>query len=300
VPMLLGIAVALPLYKLVGPDKKFVAFALFMGVAMSITAFPVLARILGDSGMNRSPLGAMALSCAAVDDATAWCLLALVVGLAQSEPGKGALVLAGLAGFALLMVFGMRPLIRKFSSLHSKAPLGQGAIALVLLAVLLSATATELIGIHAIFGAFLLGALTPHDSLIAREFEGKLKDLVTVLLLPAFFAFTGLRTQVGLLTGTEQWLACLLIILVATLGKFGGASLAARFTGMSGRDSAALGILMNTRGLVELIVLNIGLDLKIISPTVFTMMVLMVLATTMATAPALRVFTPGVLPLRKK
>jgi Kef-type K+ transport system membrane component KefB len=197
------------------------------------------------------------------------------------------------------MVFALRPLILKYAARHSKPPLSQGAVAVVLLFVLLSALATELIGIHAIFGAFLLGVLIPHDSAIALEFEAKLKDVVAVLLLPAFFAYSGMRTQIGLLHGSEQWLACGLIILVATLGKFGGASLAARYSGMNARDSTALGILMNTRGLVELIVLNIGLDLRVISPTLYAMMVLMALATTLATAPALRWLTPGVLPRRR-
>jgi Kef-type K+ transport system membrane component KefB len=301
VPFVLGVLLALWLYpRFSSSDVSFSSFSLFMGVAMSITAFPVLARILSDSGMNKTPLGVIALSCAAVDDATAWCLLAIVVGVAQSNLQSVLPVFLGLLAFVAVMVFVLRPWILSYAARHSKPPISQNAVALVLLFVLLSAIATELIGIHAIFGAFLLGVLIPHDSAIAREFEGKLKDVVAVLLLPAFFAFSGMRTQIGLLQGWEQWLACLLIIVVATLGKFGGASLAARFSGMSGRDSTALGILMNTRGLVELIVLNIGLDLRVISPTLYTMMVLMALATTMATAPALRIFTPGVLPVGKR
>jgi Kef-type K+ transport system membrane component KefB len=153
--------------------------------------------------------------------------------------------------------------------------------------VLLAALTAEWIGIHALFGAFLLGAVIPHDSTVARQFGHKLEDVVTVLLLPAFFAFTGMRTQIGLVSGVESWLLCGLIILVAAVGKIGGTYAAARCTGMSNREAAGLGVLMNTRGLVELIVLNVGLDLHVISPTLFAMMVLMALATTLATGPLL-------------
>ena len=157
-----------------------------------------------------------------------------------------------------------------------------------MVAVLISALATEWIGIHAIFGAFLLGAVVPHDSRLAREVTRKTHDVVTVLLLPAFFAYTGMRTQIGLVAGVEQWLICGAIIAVATAGKFGGALVAARCVGLDWRTSAALGVLMNTRGLMELIVLNIGLDLEVISPSLFAMMVLMALVTTLATTPILR------------
>ena len=159
---------------------------------------------------------------------------------------------------------------------------------LVFAALLLSALAAEAIGIHAIFGAFLLGAIIPHDSALARSLTHQLENVVTILLLPAFFAFTGMRTQIGLLTGPREWLLCGLIILVAGLGKFGGTLLASRLTGLGWRSSAMLAALMNTRGLMELIVLNVGLDLKIISPTLFAMMVLMALVTTALTAPTLR------------
>ncbi len=159
------------------------------------------------------------------------------------------------------------------------------AVSATFLAVLLAASTTEAIGIHAVFGAFLFGAVVPHDSRIAREFAVKLKDLVTVLLLPAFFAFTGMRTQINLMSGWDSWLWCGAIILVATAGKFGGTLVAARLTGLGWREAAALGTLMNTRGLMELIVLNIGLDLGVISPTLFAMMVVMALVTTAATAP---------------
>ena len=153
---------------------------------------------------------------------------------------------------------------------------------------MLSALSTEYIGIHAIFGAFLLGAIIPHDSVIAREFTHRLEDLVVVLLLPAFFAFTGMRTQIGLVRGIEQWALCALVVLVACLGKFGGSALAARLTGLGWREAAVLGVLMNTRGLIELIVLNVGLDLGVVSPTLFTMLVLMALVTTAMASPVLQ------------
>lgn len=161
---------------------------------------------------------------------------------------------------------------------------------MVCAALLLSALVTERIGIHALFGAFLLGSVIPHDSEFARDIREKCEDLVVVLLLPVFFAFTGMRTQIGLVHGTRDWLVCILIIATASLGKFGGSSLAARWTGAHWREAASLGILMNTRGLMELIVLNVGLDLGVLSPALFTMFVLMAVVTTLATTPILHAF----------
>jgi Kef-type K+ transport system membrane component KefB len=269
----------------------FTSFSLFMGVAMAITAFPVLARILTDRGMTQSRLGAMALACAATDDVTAWCLLALVVGVAHAHVGA-ALWVIGLAlayiGFVFLAV---RPAALHLAKRYDGDEPPPGVVAIIFVGLLISALATELIGVHAVFGAFLLGAVIPHDSSIARSFTHKLGGLVTIVFLPAFFAFTGMRTQIGLVSGWEAWLLCGLIMVVATAGKFGGAFVAARLTGLPWRESAALGILMNTRGLMELIVLNIGLDLGVISPTLFAMMVLMALATTMMTTPVLHLLS---------
>jgi Kef-type K+ transport system membrane component KefB len=294
VPFLLGTALALVLYpRLSSSDVPFTSFALFLGVATSITAIPVLARILTDRRMQQTRLGVIALGCAATGDATAWCFLAFVVGVAQSQVGRGFVVVALTVAYIGFMLFVIRPLAsRSLARLEGKR-LTQGVIALVYAALLLSALTTERIGIHALFGAFLLGAIIPHDSVIARAFTRKLEDLVAVLLLPAFFAFTGMRTQIGLVSGLDQWLLCGLVLLVATMGKFGGTLVAARVTGLGWQDSAALGLLMNTRGLMELIALNIGLDLKIISPTLFAMLVLMALATTMATAPLLHLLVPS-------
>jgi Kef-type K+ transport system membrane component KefB len=293
-PFLLGAVLALGLYsRLAEAHVSFTTFALFLGVAMSITAFPVLARILTDRRMTKSALGVVALSCAATDDVTAWCLLALVVGVAKAEIGEALLVIAGALAYVGFIFVAVRPATTWIIRRHDDR-LTPGVTALVFVGVLLSALATECIGIHAIFGAFLLGVLIPHDSALARDLTHKLEDPVTILLLPAFFAFTGMRTEIGLVSGLASWLICGLVILVATVGKFGGTLAAARFTGMGWREGAALGVLMNTRGLMELVVLNIGLDLGVISPTLFAMMVLMAVVTTMATTPLVARLVPSV------
>jgi Kef-type K+ transport system membrane component KefB len=292
-PFLLGAVLALALYpRLSTSDVRFTSFALFLGVAMSITAFPVLARILTDRRMTKTDLGVVALSCAATDDVTAWCLLALVVGVAQAKIGAALFVISAALAYIAVMFIIVRPIVTRLALRYQGAQLTPAVTAVVLVGVLASALATQWIGIHAIFGAFLLGAMIPHDSVIARELTRKLEDLVTILLLPAFFAFTGMRTQIGLVSGLEAWLVCGVVILVATLGKFGGTVGAARLTGIGWRDSAALGVLMNTRGLMELIVLNIGLDMGVISPTLFAMLVLMAIVTTMATTPVLSWLVP--------
>ncbi|HJZ59802.1 MAG TPA: cation:proton antiporter [Gemmataceae bacterium] len=293
-PFVLGAALALWLYPLLSHrGVPFTSFALFLGAALSVTAFPVLARILADRGLDKTEDGVLALGCAAADDVTAWCLLALVVGVARAQVA-GALVTAFWAlGFIAGMFVVARPLAAWVCRKLDAAPsLPAAAVPGLFVAVLLCALATEAIGVHAVFGAFLLGAVIPHDSKLAREISRRLKDVVTVLLLPAFFALTGLRTEVGLLADRQSWLVCGVIVLVATLGKFGGTLAAARLTGHTWRSAAALGAMMNTRGLMALIVLDIGLGMGVISPTLFAMMVLMALVTTMATAPALRRLLP--------
>jgi Kef-type K+ transport system membrane component KefB len=218
---------------------------------------------------------------------TAWCLLALLVSAAQAEPGS-ALVTVGLTVLFIGGVLLSRPLLLRLVRVQeARGALTQGAVAVVFMSLLLSALATEWIGIHALFGAFLLGAVIPHNSLVAAQLRAKLEDTVVVLLLPVFFAFTGLRTQIGLVQGFEQWMVCGFIILLASIGKFGGSYLAARLSGLDSNTSASIGVLMNTRGLMELIVLNLGLDLGILSPTLFVMLVLMALVTTIATTPIL-------------
>jgi Kef-type K+ transport system membrane component KefB len=288
VPFLCGAALALWLFPtLAPPGVAFTSFSLFLGAALAITAFPVLARILTDRGLAHSEMGVMALTCAAADDVTAWCLLAFVVGVAQSQIGGALLVGLGAAAFIATMLFVVRPLLVRAAAAVEGEPLSPGVVLLALAAMLLAALATEAIGIHAVFGPFLLGAMAPHDSRLARELTARLRDVTTLLLLPAFFALTGMRAEIGLLAGGWEWLVCGAIILVATAGKVGGTLAAARICGQSWRNSLALGALMNTRGLMGLIVLHIGLDLGVISPTLYTMMVVMALATTLATSPAL-------------
>lgn len=290
VPFLMGTATALLLYRsMSGPGVPFPVFAMFIGVSLSVTAFPVLARIVDDARLQTSRLGALALSCAAVDDVTAWCLLAALQGLALASGARLVETLLLTVGY-LALVFGfVRPYVLRFCEYQARAKqLGGGAFAAVLAALLTSALISEGIGIHALFGAFLLGSLIPHDSLLAHELSRRLKEVVVVLLLPAFFAVTGVRTRLDLIGDAHGWLVCGLIVLVACAGKLGGSALAARFCGLRWRDAAALGALMNTRGLMELVVLNLGLELKLISPTLFAMMVVMAVVTTLMTAPLLR------------
>jgi len=292
-PFILGATIALYLYpKLSTSDVPFTCFSLFLGVSMSVTAFPVLARILTDRGIHKTRMGAIALTCAAVDDVTAWCMLAFVVSVARAQATGAVATIAMALGFIVLMLVVVRPTMVRLSLLYgNRGRLTQGVMASIFIALLISASATELIGIHAVFGAFALGAVIPHDSGMARELTDRLEDIVIVLLLPAFFAYTGLRTQIGLVSGYEQWTMCALIVAVASIGKFGGSAIAARITGLDWRDASALGVLMNTRGLMELIVLNIGLEMNVISPTLFAMLVIMALVTTFATTPILHLIT---------
>ncbi|MEX0678306.1 MAG: cation:proton antiporter [Pirellulales bacterium] len=293
VPFSLAAILALWLYPMLSTsDVRFTTFALFLCVSLSITAFPVLARILTDRQMQHAPLGVTALACAAIDDVSAWCLLALVVGVARERVNEAVFVAVLAACYIVLMFTVVRPLVDRLIRRFSPAVLTPGALAALLVGALASALATEAIGVHAIFGAFLFGAVIPHDSPIARQTVDKLRDFVAAFLLPAFFALSGMRTRFDLVSGWHLWFVCLAIIAVATLGKFGGTLAAARLMRLPWRDSASLGILMNTRGLMELIVLNVGLDLGVISPTLFAMLVLMALVTTVATSPVLYALVP--------
>jgi Kef-type K+ transport system membrane component KefB len=290
-PFLLGAGAAYWLHDSYAPKGvAFLPFALFLGTAMSVTAFPVLARILNERNLLQSRVGAIAIACAAVDDVTAWCLLAVVVALTRATGLAAAAWTIGLSlGFILFMVFVARPLLLRLERkvVEKRGSLTPGIVAAVLFMLLISAVITERIGIHALFGAFLFGAVLPKESGLAKALAAKLESVAVLLLLPLFFAFSGLRTRIGLVSGAEQWLVVLVIIALATLGKFGGSSLAARATGMRWREANAIGVLMNTRGLMELIVLNLGMDLGVISPALFAMLVLMALITTFATTPVL-------------
>lgn len=291
-PFLLGAALALVLFQpLAGAGVSFTAFALFLATAMSITAFPVLARIIEERGLARTQLGGIAIACAAVDDVTAWCILALVVAIARAQALAGAaLTLALAAAFIAVMVLLIRPRMARLERLDlSNETRNSGLIIVVLLLVFASALITESIGIHALFGAFLAGAIMPSRAPLSGLLKTRLETFGNLFLVPLFFAFTGLRTQIGLLDG-DGWGFCAAIIGVAVLGKFGGTLLAARSAGLGWHMSASLGALMNTRGLMELIVLNIGYDLGILSPKIFAMMVLMALVTTLMTGPLLDLF----------
>ena len=294
VPFLLGSSLALVIYPTYATgDVPFTVFAMFMGISLSVTAFPVLARILTERRLQATDVGTVALTCAAVDDATAWCLLAVFIGVAQAMTAQGFFTAYLTIAYVMVMFGLVRPLFVRLVRRFDDAVPSQGALALVMTGMLLSSLATEFIGIHAIFGAFLMGAIIPHDTRLARRLVDNLENVVVVVLLPMFFAFTGLRTQIGLINGASAWLLCGVLILLATLGKFGGSIFAARFTGMRWREAAILATLMNTRGLMELIVLNIGLDLKILSPALFAMLVIMALVTTFLTTPVLDLLYRG-------
>ncbi len=290
VPFFLGVLLATKIYEDFAPaNVSFLAFSLFMGIAMSITAFPVLARIIQERGLTKTPLGAMAITCAAADDVTAWCILAAVIAIVKAGGILSALFTIGLAViFVLFMLRIVGPWIKKISTtVVEKEKISKTVVAIAFFILLGSAYIAELIGIHALFGAFLAGVIMPHNIKFKNLLAGKIEDVSLLLLLPIFFAFTGLRTHIEMLNQGHLWGTCMLVIGVAVAGKFGGSMFAAKLVGQSWKDSLSLGALMNTRGLMELIVLNIGLDLKILSPEIFSIMVLMALATTFMTGPSL-------------
>jgi Kef-type K+ transport system membrane component KefB len=291
-PFVLGASLALLLYPRLSDDSvSFTGFALFMGAAMSITAFPVLARILTDRDMLGTKLGSLAIACAAVDDVTGWCILAYIVLVVRAHRGNGTpfwVTVGGLGAFLLLMLYGVKRLLRRFGTAYAKhGRLSENTLAVMTLIVLVSALTTERLGLHLLFGSFLAGAIMPKDRKFVRYILDRFETVTVVLLLPLYFAFTGLRTSVRLIQGGQMWLFCGAIMLVAIIGKLGGSMTAARAAGGNWRESAGLGILMNTRGLMELVILNIGLDIGVISPALFSMMVLMALVTTFMTTPLL-------------
>jgi Kef-type K+ transport system membrane component KefB len=292
-PFLLGTALSLALYEpFAPPGVSFAPFALFMGTAMSVTAFPVLARILAERGMTATPLGAIAIACAAVDDVTAWVILAAVILFARTgeiTAVGGALVT--LAAYLAIMFVVIRPLLARLARRVQAGSLReQEFLAAVVLIALGSAWATEHIGVHALFGAFLAGVLVPRGAATSEMLMQRCRDLLVVLLLPLFFAITGLRTGITLISGPTALLACAAVLVAAVAGKLGGSALAARASGLQWRDALSLGALMNTRGLMELVVLNVGLEIGVLSPTLFAIMVVMALVTTAATSPLLTLF----------
>lgn len=290
IPFTLGIILAFYVYQDFAPEGvEFASFGLFMGIAMSITAFPVLARIVQERGLHRTRIGALVITCAAADDVTAWCILAAVIAIVKAGSFVSSLYIIGLSvAYVFLMLWVVKPFLKRIGDLYSnKDMISKPVIAIFFLTLLISSYTTEIIGIHALFGAFMAGAIMPESMRFRSIFIEKVEDVSQVMLLPLFFVFTGLRTKIGLIDDPYMWKVCGLIIVVAVIGKFAGSAITARFVGQNWRDSFTIGALMNTRGLMELIVLNIGFDLGVLSEEIFSMMVIMALATTFMTGPAL-------------
>jgi Kef-type K+ transport system membrane component KefB len=290
IPYTMGMGLAYFLYKKYAPaNTDFLSFSLFIGIATSITAFPVLARIIKERNMGSTRIGNLTITCAAADDITAWCILAAVISIAKAGSAMSALFTIALS---ILYVIGMfkivGPVLQKITSKwFHKETLTVNMLALIIGILLVSSLITELIGIHALLGAFLAGVIMPATNSFRRLLIERTEYISITLLLPLFFAFSGLRTQIGLLNTMNAWMVCGAILIVAIAGKFGGSFFAAKFAGESWKDSVIIGALINTRGLMELVVLNIGYDLRIISSEIFTMMVIMALVTTCMTGPIL-------------
>ncbi len=290
IPYALGMGLAYFIYEEFAPQGiEFTSFALFMGIAMSITAFPVLARIIQERNLTKTKLGALAITCAAADDITAWCILAAVIAIVKAGSFVSSLfTIAFSIGYLIIMLKLVQPFLKRIGEVYSnKESLSLNVVASIFGILIISAFTTEIIGIHALFGAFLAGAIMPPIVNFRRLIIEKLESVALALLLPLFFVFTGLRTQIGLLNDSHLWIVCGMIVLVAIAGKFGGSMLAARFVGQTWKESLSIGALMNTRGLMELIVLNIGYDLGVLSPEIFAMLVIMAVVTTFMTGPAL-------------
>jgi K+:H+ antiporter len=295
VPFALGVWLSLYLHEQYAPaGVPFLPFALFIGTAMSITAFPVLARILTERRLNGTELGNLAIGCAAIDDVTAWCLLALVLALSRGEGLIGPLVAVVLAGIVAVIAFVVvRPRARQLFGESISDGMTPRTLFGALVFLLAAALSTEAIGVHAVFGAFLAGVAVGGAADLREPLRRTIEPLTSTLLLPLFFAYSGLRTEVGSLSG-QAWIACALVLVAAVAGKFGAVTAAARIQGTSWRESLALGALMNTRGLMELVVLNIGYDLGMLSPQMYTMMVIMALTTTCMAGPVLAVLSKKV------
>lgn len=289
-PFAAGMGLAYFIYSEFAPDGiSFLSFSLFLGISMSITAFPVLARIIQERGMQKTRLGAVVITCAAADDITAWCLLAAVIAVVKAGSLVSSVYTILLAlTYVFVMIKVVRPLLKRVGESYKEGDeSSKSYIAIFFLVLLASSFITETIGIHALFGAFMAGVIMPAKEKFRQMFMNKIEDIALVLLLPLFFVVTGLRTEIGLLNSVELWEVTALIILVAIFGKFIGSAFAAKFTGQSWKDSLTIGALMNTRGLMELVVLNIGYDLGVLNAEMFSMMVIMALVTTFMTGPLL-------------
>ncbi len=302
-PFLLGLVLGYAIWPILAPTGvALVPFSLFIGASMSVTAFPVLARILGERNMLDTRIGSLALTCAAVNDVIAWCLLAFVIAAVNAHGVQDALRTTLLAvAFVAVMLTVVRPFLARVEArFGTLKDLSQTAVAVVFLLLLGSALFAEQIGIHALFGAFLFGAVVPREGQTIRALTERLEDIVIVLLLPLFFAFTGLKTEIGLLDSPSMWGWCAAITGVAMFGKLAGAAVPARLAGLTLRESAAVGVLMNTRGLMELVILTIGLELGVLTPALFAMFVIMAVATTFMTTPLMRMLYPPRLILEER
>jgi Kef-type K+ transport system membrane component KefB len=309
IPFALGIGLSYYIYHEFAPvGIEFLSFSLFMGISMSITAFPVLARIVQERGIHKTRLGTIVITCAAADDITAWCILAAVIAIVKAGSFVSSIYVIGLAiAYVIMMLFVVKPFLKRIGDLYGKKnTIKKSVVAIFFIMLIISSYLSEIIGIHALFGAFLAGAIMPDVSKFRTVFIEKVEDVSVILLLPLFFVFTGLRTEIGLINEPYLWKVTGFIILVAVVGKFLGSALAAKFVGQNWRDSLAIGALMNTRGLMELVVLNIGYELGVLSPKIFTMMVIMALVTTFMTGPALDLINyvfktrDGIVPLEVK
>jgi Kef-type K+ transport system membrane component KefB len=289
-PYFLGVLSSFFLFDRFAPENvRFSEFALFIGIAVSITAFPVLAKILQERNLTKTTLGTIAITCAAFNDLTSWCALGLVIAIVIGENVSGVLLIIILTAiFIMIMFYLIRPLLRKINPNSPEGKNHNKTYTIIAFLILLSsACLTEAIGIHAVFGAFIAGLIMPDKMNFKESLIGKVEDITVILLLPVFFAITGLRMQIGLLNQGYLWATFGLIVFVAILGKIGGSAVSAKITGHSWKDSLSLGVLMNTRGLIELIVLSIGYDLGILSVQLFTILVLMAVTTTLMTGPLL-------------
>ena len=290
IPFSLGIGLSYFIYQELAPaNTSFISFALFLGIAMSITAFPVLARIVQERGIHKTRLGSIVITCAAADDITAWCILAAVIAVVNAGSFASSLYIMGMAVlYVFIMLKVVKPFITRIGDLkQSRESLSKPVVAIFLLMLIISAYATEVIGIHALFGAFMAGAIMPENTKFRSVFIDKVEDVSVIILLPLFFVYTGLKTQIDTIDDPALWQMTGIIVAVAVVGKFIGSAIAAKFVGQNWADSLTIGALMNTRGLMQLIVLNIGLELGVLSIEIFTMMVIMALVTTFMTGPAL-------------
>jgi Kef-type K+ transport system membrane component KefB len=288
IPFGLGALLAIFLFTRVGNTLPYTGFVLFMGAAMSVTAFPVLARILDERNLLGTKLGTLTIACAAVDDVTAWCLLAVIIGVVRSEFNQLAWwqMVLGVLVYLCVMLFVLRPMLQKLIA-RQQAQKTEKIIVVLLVFMLVSSGVTEWLGIHALFGSFFAGVIVPKENGVGEDIRNRLHLPVVTVLIPLFFAYTGLRTNIGLVSSADMILYGGLVLLIAVAGKFGGSTIAARVMGVPWREATAIGVLMNTRGLMELVILNIGLDIGVLTRPLFSIMVFMAVTTTLMTTPIL-------------